>query len=308
MTRPSRRSRDGAGRLSKHQDISDVLDECLDRMAKGGSIESCAERYPERRAELVPLLRAASAAMGAASSISYDPAAKQRGLRRLTEAANKRRPSRTGPFSWLRWRPNLVRPLAVGLSAVVLMTATAWGTSMASSDTVPGDTLYWVKRTRESISLMMPQSDVSRAEKHCGMAVERGEEMGRLIVLGRYSDADQHVDQVAHHISMTAETVGINGPANPMEMPVFDTDVIDRRTVTHLQTRIARDRERLYVVLIEIREELPPDARHQLDMLRLQSELQFRAMLASLNGQGSPIWGPIWIAEPTWIVEAAHER
>ena len=32
--------------LTKHLDISDVLDECLDRMANGESIESCAARHP----------------------------------------------------------------------------------------------------------------------------------------------------------------------------------------------------------------------------------------------------------------------
>ena len=290
--------------LTKHLDISDVLDECLDRMAKGESLESCAARHPERRAELVPLLKTAAMTVNAATAVSYDPAAKQRGLRRLMEAAGRKSAARSGAFSWLRWKP----ALAVGLSAAVLMTATAWGTTMASSESVPGDTLYWVKRTKESISLMIPQSDMSRAEKHIGLAVERGEEMGKLVIRGRYSDAEQHVLQVEYHISMTAGTVGIHGPTS-MEMPaVIDVKIIDRRTVTHLHARISRDRERLYVGLMQVREELPPDARHQFDMLRLRSEQRFRTILATLNGQGSPIWGPIWIAEPVWVVETAPRR
>ena len=290
--------------LTKHLDISDVLDECLDRMAKGESIESCAGRHPERRAELVPLLKTAAMTVNAATAVSYDPAAKQRGLRRLMEAAGRKSAARSGAFSWLRWKP----ALAVGLSAAVLMTATAWGTTMASSESVPGDTLYWVKRTKESISLMIPQSDMSRAEKHVGLAVERGEEMGKLVIRGRYSDAEQHVLQVEYHISMTAGTMGIHGPTS-MEMPaVIDVKIIDRRTVTHLHARISRDRERLYVGLLQVREELPPDARHQFDMLRLRSEQRFRTILATLNGQGSPIWGPIWVAEPVWVVETAPRR
>ena len=290
--------------MTKHLDISDVLDECLDRMANGESIESCAGRYPERRAELVPLLKTAAMTVNAATAVSYDPAAKQRGLRRLMEAADRKSAARSGAFSWLRWKP----ALAVGLSAAVLMTATAWGTTMASSESVPGDTLYWVKRTKESISLMIPQSDMSRAEKHVGLAVERGEEMGKLVIRGRYSDAERHVLQVEYHISMTAGTVGIHGPTS-MEMPaVIDVKIIDRRTVTHLHARISRDRERLYVGLLQVREELPPDARHQFDMLRLRSEQRFRTILATLNGQGSPIWGPIWVAEPVWVVETAPRR
>ena len=289
--------------MTKHLDISDVLDECLDRMANGESIESCAARHPERRAELVPLLKTAAMTVNAATAVSYDPAAKQRGLRRLMEAADRKRSARSGVFSWLRWKP----ALAVGLSAAVLMTATAWGTTMASSESVPGDTLYWVKRTKESISLMIPQSDMSRAEKHVGLAVERGEEMGKLVIRGRYSDAERHVLQVEYHIGMTAGTVGINGPS-PMEMPVIDVKIIDRRTVTHLHARISRDRERLYVSLMQVREELTPDERHQFDMLRLRSEQRFRTILATLNGQGSPIWGPIWIAEPVWVVDTAPRR
>ena len=290
--------------MTKHLDISDVLDECLDRMANGESIESCAARHPERRAELVPLLKTAAMTVNAATAVSYDPAAKQRGLRRLMEAADRKRSARSGVFSWLRWKP----ALAVGLSAAVLMTATAWGTTMASSESVPGDTLYWVKRTKESISLMIPQSDMSRAERHVGLAVERGEEMGKLVIRGRYSDAEQHVLQVEYHIRMTAGTMGIHGPTS-MEMPaVIDVKIIDRRTVTHLHARISRDRERLYVGLMQVREELPPDARHQFDMLRLRSEQRFRTILATLNGQGSPIWGPIWVAEPVWVVETAPRR
>ena len=290
--------------MTKHLDISDVLDECLDRMANGESIESCAARHPERRAELVPLLKTAAMTVNAASTVPYDPAAKQRGLRRLMEAADKKSAARSGAFSWLRWKP----ALAVGLSAAVLMTATAWGTTMASSESVPGDTLYWVKRTKESISLMIPQSDMSRAERHVGLAVERGEEMGKLVIRGRYSDAERHVLQVEYHISMTAGTVGIHGPTS-MEMPaVIDVKIIDRRTVTHLHARISRDRERLYVGLLQVREELPPDARHQFDMLRLRSEQRFRTILATLNGQGSPIWGPIWVAEPVWVVETSPRR
>ncbi len=290
--------------MTKHQDISDVLEECLARMARGESVESCAERYPDRRAELVPLLRTSAAAMNAAASISHDPAAKRRGLRRLMEAAEAKGRARSGAFWWFRW-PSLRKSLAVGLSAAVLMTATAWGTTMASSESVPGEPLYTVKRIRESISLMIPQSEMSRAERHVGLAVERGEEMGKLVVRGLYSEAERHVEQVEYHIRMTAGTVGINGHANPMEMPVM---VIDRRTVTHLHVRISRDRERLYVGLMEIRERLSPEAQHHLDMLRLRSELRFRAMLAALNGQGSPIWGPIWVAEPVWVVEAAPRR
>ena len=224
-------------------------------MANGESIESCAARHPERRAELVPLLKTAAMTVNAATAVSYDPAAKQRGLRRLMEAAGRKRSARSGVFSWLRWKP----ALAVGLSAAVLMTATAWGTTMASSESVPGDTLYWVKRTKESISLMIPQSDMSRAERHVGLAVERGEEMGKLVIRGRYSDAERHVLQVEYHISMTAGTVGIHGPTS-MEMPAINVKIIDRRTVTHLHARISRDRERLYVGLMQVREELPPDA------------------------------------------------
>ena len=290
--------------MTIHRDISDILEECLERIASGDTIESCAERYPDRRAELVPLLRTAAMTTKAVEAVSYDPAAKQRGLQKLMQAAESKRTARGGVFSWLRWRPPLARSLAVGLSAAVLMTATAWGTTMASAESLPGEPLYTIKRIRESISLMLPQSEMARAEKHVSLAVERGEEMGKLIIRGRYTDAERHVGQVEYHIDITARTVGISGSAN-LEMPVI---VVDRRTVTHLHTRISRDRERLYVGLMEMREKLSPEAQHHLDMLRIRSELRFRQMLAALNGQGSPIWGPIWVAEPVWVVETTPRR
>lgn len=280
--------------------MKDILEECLNRLVRGESVESCAERYPSHKLELVAMLQIASDTMDVVSSMPDRPKVKQRGLQRLIQAAENRRVARQGVFDWFRWNQVLAKPVAIGMLVVVLMTGTALGTAVASSDSVPGDSLYWVKRTREYISLVMPQSDTSRANKHIDLAVERGEEMGRLMIRGRYADAERHAEYIGHHINMTAGAVGMMGPGNAIEMPAVDLEVIANRNVNRLKVRVLQDRQRFHVGLMKVRKGLSPEAQRRLYILRLRSELRFRAMLAALGGQNSPTWGPIWVTEPIW--------
>jgi hypothetical protein len=43
--------------MNNMKDFDNILDECLQRLLEGDSIEACLSRYPEHAAELEPLLR-----------------------------------------------------------------------------------------------------------------------------------------------------------------------------------------------------------------------------------------------------------
>ena len=51
--------------------FEDTLDECLEKMRQGDSMEQCLARHAERAAELEPLLRVAAAAQKA--SLAVEP-------------------------------------------------------------------------------------------------------------------------------------------------------------------------------------------------------------------------------------------
>ncbi len=48
--------------MKKGKRFDNVLNECLERLLKGETIEQCLQSYPEQAAELEPLLRTALAA------------------------------------------------------------------------------------------------------------------------------------------------------------------------------------------------------------------------------------------------------
>ena len=147
------------------RDLDNAFNDCLERMSSGEDIQQCVGRYPEYLEELLPLLQTAMATEQVASEATDRAEAKARGLSRLMEALNDRGVPRKRGVSFFFLRP-LARPVAMGLGALLLVGFAAGGTAVASSNSVPGDTLYWVKTARENISLRFPPSDMERAQAH----------------------------------------------------------------------------------------------------------------------------------------------
>ena len=154
--------------MKMRRDFDDILDDCLERLRQGERVEECAARYLAHSAELVPLLEVAATTIQAASSVPVRPEAKSRGLNRLGEALVQSGVPRGRRSGWQGWRRRVVSPLVIALVAAMLATGTAFGATVASSDSVSGDSLYWVKTTGENLSLMMPRSDRARANEHIG--------------------------------------------------------------------------------------------------------------------------------------------
>ena len=48
----------------KNSELENILDECLERLVKGETVEQCLQRYPEQAAQLELLLRTAQAVKG----------------------------------------------------------------------------------------------------------------------------------------------------------------------------------------------------------------------------------------------------
>jgi len=87
-----------------------------------------------------------------------------------TPAANAARPIRT---------PSGVRRVTVAFAALLATTFGA-GLSAASADTIPGDTLYPVKRALETAQLAFRRSDSSKGNFHLHLATERLTEVDQL--------------------------------------------------------------------------------------------------------------------------------
>ena len=160
--------------MMAERQFEETLNECLERLAAGATVEECLSQYPQAALELEPLLRVAQAAMGAGSGPR--PEARAEVLARLTEAWEAQQAHGT------RWRlPVLtapaLRPWAVAVMSLMLLVLGGWGTVNAAEESLPGDALYPVKQAQESLLLFVVPSSERKAKLHVRLAQRRVKEM-----------------------------------------------------------------------------------------------------------------------------------
>ena len=184
-----------------------ALDECLDMVLKGEqSVEACLRRYPNHAEEMAPLLQLAQEVKG---TLDYTPstAAKTK-ARLLMQAAIARQQSRKERgWQWPGWLRMTGPPRwAVGVATIVLVMAIGGtGVVAASSDSMPDQPLYPVKRTVEEARLVLTFSSNGKAQLHARFADRRVEEIAILSRQGNIkrvpsltTDLDRHLRRIQH--------------------------------------------------------------------------------------------------------------
>ncbi len=266
--------------------FADILNECLERVEAGEDVSRCAGAYPEHEEELLPLLTVA-AATRAASDLPSSADAKTRIRLRFTQAVADAQPSQRGRIP-ARLRP-MAKPLALAFVAVAVTAVAAGGTTLAASNSVPGEPLYWVKTTKESISIrFVPRSDISAANAYASLAEERGKEMRTLIERGNIAGAEKLGDRIRKHLNDSAARMGIVVPVNPREMPI----VIRVRTTSghpqELRSRLKLGGTRLRMGLSQLMQDLPPQHKQRIQHLMRESDLGYRLLLRALYTGDAP--------------------
>lgn len=270
-------------------DFDNVLNECLEMLSAGQDVSQCLAAYPEHASELAPLLRVASATMRLSHSIAPSAEAKARGLARMNDAlANGPRQDRRRFGLRL---PNMARllprpisaPIAAAFAVVFLTIVAAGGTTMASSDSVPGEPLYWVKSAREMCEERIARSAESKAQVHARHARERGREMGELIARGRLQDAERVVIRLQYHLTKSADHMGIVLTAHSVEMP---SRAIDRGRIPSanaLKRMLAHDEAYVKGQLSALTNQLPePEAKRVWRLMR-KSDFGYRVVIVALE-------------------------
>lgn len=275
-------------------ELEKILDECIERLAAGESIEACIASYPGQRDELLPLLEAAWKAMHAAETAQRNPAAKARGRYRLTQAASQEVPQRDHtriPF----WRRPVAKPIGFGLVMVLLVLGLSSVAGVRSSEAVPGDSLYWVKTTKEGVRLWFPKSDADRAEMHVHLAGERGREMRVLVERGQLADAEQVLGQVRRHLARSADYAGVFIAVGRAEMPGPPRKLHGDARIVTLRITLERDGEVVIARRTEIAGRIPGHNRERAERILRDFEVSYRVMLAEL--EGDPLVNPFWRIE-----------
>jgi hypothetical protein len=160
--------------------IEDAFDRCWAALLQDESLESCLSRYPELSAELRPLLMAAIEAHK-----PWDvPVSRERALRsrtRLLGRASELR--RSAPAR--RPQTSIPRLAAIGIALVLVFIFGSTGLVVASAESLPGESLYPVKRAVEQVRLSLSLGSSSQLSLASSFDKRRVEEVKRLLVLRR---------------------------------------------------------------------------------------------------------------------------
>ena len=179
--------------------VADTLNNCFEKMLAGDeSMESCLARYPEHAPELEPLLETMKAAR-AASNLSPDPSFRARARYEFRSALYDSMPAKKRPaLSW-RWRW-----ATIASTAGVLLLTSAGGAVAASSNSMPGQPLYQVKRIIEEVQLTLTPSQAAKARLYATLADHRVSEIVYAAQLGDVQLTEDLTRQFTSDLSMVS--------------------------------------------------------------------------------------------------------
>ena len=291
--------------------FEDALSDCIEMLGAGAGLAECAARHPEHAEELGPLLAAARATMRLSDGVAPGDGARARGMvrmrgaldaKRAADAERRRGRGWDGLGGWLgRLRlprlgfggmglPRLAGgPMAAALAAVFLATVAAGGATVASSDSVPGEPLYWVKSARESCERGIARSDEWKARVHARHARERGREIGELAMRGKMADAERVVERLRGHLSASATYVGVALPEHPVEMPRGAVGAGRGAGSDALRARLADDEAYVRGRLNALLADAPEGMRVRVWRLMHETDLGYRVVIVALDGRGGAV-------------------
>ncbi|MEW6084500.1 MAG: DUF5667 domain-containing protein [Chloroflexota bacterium] len=163
--------------------LYDTLEICLEQIENGAEIESVLQNYPDLADELRPILQASLGAKKlSAPAPSMDVIRKNRA--RILQRAAEMRESKVTPVVRMNWLVPL-RRLVSTLAIVLLVFASGTSLVGAASTSLPGESLYPVKRSWENLQLLFTFNAKFREALEVEHENERIEELRELLADGR---------------------------------------------------------------------------------------------------------------------------
>jgi hypothetical protein len=180
----------------KDKEFNNILDECLERILGGETLERCLKLYPEQAAELKPLLETVLV-VKEASAVEPSPEFRARARYQFRSAlGEKAAPKRRPFFGWLpQW--------AAALSIVLVVLLAGGGTVAAASNSMPDGILYPVKLATENVQLALNTSELGKARLCADFADRR---VAEIVYMAEKGDAHQ-VELITERLDDRLETL-----------------------------------------------------------------------------------------------------
>ena len=156
-------------------DFNDILNECLDRLMNGETIEQCLSRFPEHADELKPLLETGSRIRKTAH---IQPRPEFRAHARVQfHAAMNSLPQRKPETSFVAW---LKQPLWAAVTTAALLVLLGTSTAVLANGSMPDQALYPVKLAMEKIQIALTPSAEAKGELYARLLERRIDEITRM--------------------------------------------------------------------------------------------------------------------------------
>jgi len=187
--------------MKKPDEIDNILNECLERIMSGESMEKCLEEHPEQAEIIKPLLETALG-IKAAVDITPRPEFRQRAGLEFQEALRTMKPQKkSGAFSFRRWWVSV-------LAGIVAIMALGGGTVAASSNSLPDEPLYRVKIAAEDVRVALTFSEKSKAELYAKFADRRIDEIIVMAEAGKVDEINRITERLEKQLIAMAEVFG----------------------------------------------------------------------------------------------------
>ncbi len=246
--------------------LAEAINECMDALRRGESIDDCLSRYPDMADELRPLLLTMSATAGIAPMRDEELRQVSRlrfeGAVQHHLAVRERTASHTSLLGWWkRQAPALSRAWAIGMASLVLAVVLSTGAAYASTDALPDSPLYPVKRATEHARLAMTFSDESRAIYYLELIERRTLELAAVAESGDTRRVENLSRDILRNIELSRVEAGY------MQSALVPEQAVNRQTHADASTS-----------------DIPPDAERSastsaLQMLETPLDAQRRAYI-----------------------------
>ena len=164
--------------MRQEERFNNILNECLDRILKGETVEKCLLSYPEQAKELEPLLQTAKAAR-VISSVQPRPEFKAEARRQFQAALIEMKVNQNEHKAHVarRWQWRWQSGWAIVLIVVVMVVLGGGGTVAAASGSMPDSGLYSVKLATEQVQLALAPGEIAKTQLNAKFADRRTEEI-----------------------------------------------------------------------------------------------------------------------------------
>ncbi len=164
--------------MKQFRDDFSLFEDCLARLEAGEDLDSILAAIPEEADKMRPLLQAALEARRSGKPVHIPASAKIDSRTRFLAEASRMQNRSPG------FQPHFRLAGAIAI-AVFILFAGLFGTGLASAETVPGETLYPIKRAMESAQLALTSNQSNRLDLEEEFDRRRVTETEKLVEAGR---------------------------------------------------------------------------------------------------------------------------